>query len=171
LLAALPNSELGKLEPHLERVELRFKDTTAIPSGNRIFVQVAGDGVRVEVATIGSEGVVGHSVALGVMTPSWPRCATGFGTAACRRLTRTWRENRAFRASLATMRTWRQDPVRNGAQKNHQRDATDPRLEELRVKRFRAAVRSMLLNPPQPRLILVLCPVAPGRRADRIVRG
>jgi len=77
LLAAVPAAELAKLEPHLERVELRFRDQLQeaeksiehvyfIRSGVASGVKEFHNGDAIEVATIGNEGVVGHSVALGV---------------------------------------------------------------------------------------------------------
>ena len=79
LLAALPNSELAKLEPHLEHVELRFRDLLQETNQRIEYVHFPRSGVisavndfnngdTVEVATIGNEGVAGHAVALGVMT-------------------------------------------------------------------------------------------------------
>jgi CRP-like cAMP-binding protein len=79
LLAALSNAELDKLEPHLEHVEFRFRDLLQESNQRIEYVHFPRRGVisavndfnngdTVEVATIGNEGVVGHSVALGVMT-------------------------------------------------------------------------------------------------------
>ena len=79
LLAALPDAEAAKLQPHLERVELRFRDLLQETNQRIEYVHFQRTGLvsavndfnngdTIEVATIGREGVVGHSVALGVMT-------------------------------------------------------------------------------------------------------
>ena len=77
LLAALPIDEYSKLEPHLERVELHFRDLLQEIDGRIEYVlfprtgvisavKEFGNGDVIEVATIGNEGVVGHSVVLDV---------------------------------------------------------------------------------------------------------
>jgi len=79
LLAALPNAEYQRLEPHLELVELRFKDLLQEPEQLIEYVHFPRSGVisavkdfqngdTIEVATIGNEGVAGHSIALEVLT-------------------------------------------------------------------------------------------------------
>jgi CRP-like cAMP-binding protein len=78
LLAALPNDELTSLEPHLERVKLTIKECILEADERIEYVHFPRSGVVsavkefhngdvIEVATIGNEGVVGHSVALGVL--------------------------------------------------------------------------------------------------------
>ncbi|MEU7257444.1 Crp/Fnr family transcriptional regulator [Streptomyces rimosus] len=80
LLAALPEAERGRLEPHLESVELNSGDVL-YRSGepiDAVWFPVLGvisivaelDGPAVEVATVGDEGMVGLSVFLGVGSPT-----------------------------------------------------------------------------------------------------
>src|SRR5262245_48478126 len=79
LLAALPKREYSRLERHLERVELRFGNVLHEPDQRIEYVHFPRSGVisavkqfangdTIEVATIGKEGVAGHSVALDVPT-------------------------------------------------------------------------------------------------------
>jgi CRP-like cAMP-binding protein len=79
ILAALPQTEYSKLEPHLKLVELPLKDLlyeadhriehVYFPrSGVISAVKEFYNGDIIEVATIGNEGLAGNSVALGVPT-------------------------------------------------------------------------------------------------------
>jgi hypothetical protein len=72
LLAALPNTEYQRLEPHLELVELPFKDVLQEPSQRIEYVHFPCSGVisavkefqngdTIEVATIGNEGPLGRA--------------------------------------------------------------------------------------------------------------
>jgi CRP-like cAMP-binding protein len=77
ILAGLPAAEWRRLEPHLERVEMRIKQVLFDPHqrieavyfverGVASIVGILSDGSAVETATIGPEGMVGVSLLHGV---------------------------------------------------------------------------------------------------------
>jgi CRP-like cAMP-binding protein len=77
LLAAMPKQEYARLEPHLKLVQLPVKEVLQEPDQRIEYVHFPRSGVisavkdfdngdTIEVATIGNEGVAGHSVALDV---------------------------------------------------------------------------------------------------------
>src|SRR5437870_4344767 len=79
LLAALPPEECSRLLPHMETVPLIVREpiyASGEPiayayfplSGVISLVVVMADGTAVEIATIGNEGMAGHSLFLGVDT-------------------------------------------------------------------------------------------------------
>jgi len=79
LLAAVPMTEWSRLEPQFQHVKLRFSEVLHQPDhrirhlyfprcGVISAVKEFHNGDVIEVATIGNEGVAGHSVALHVLT-------------------------------------------------------------------------------------------------------
>lgn len=77
LLTAIPSQELERLLPYLEPVTLEYKQILYLPEqpidsiyfvnrGMVSLINVMEDGATVEAATVGSEGMVGVSLLLGV---------------------------------------------------------------------------------------------------------
>jgi CRP-like cAMP-binding protein len=79
LLGALPERELKQLQPHLEEVDLRFEQVLYEPEEEIEYVYFLNGGVislltkmesgeRVEIATVGNEGMVGTPIVLGALS-------------------------------------------------------------------------------------------------------
>lgn len=76
LLAALPSEEYSRLDPYMEQVSLEFRQELYLPNqpiehvyfinyGVASMLTVMTDGLAIEVATVGNEGMVGLPVFLG----------------------------------------------------------------------------------------------------------
>ena len=92
LLAALSRRDRGKLERHCDEVELRLGETMSTMGRAMRYVyfplagfisEVAqvGDGGRLEVGLIGTEGMLGASLVLGVEVPPHHAMVQGAGSA------------------------------------------------------------------------------------------
>ena len=111
LLASLPPDDLALLQPHLSHVDLRLGDVlieagepvrhTYFPyTGMISMVASMEDGVLVEVALVGRDGIAGLSAAVGVLPSPTRAIVQGQGSAArigAERLRAHFRQSEALR--------------------------------------------------------------------------